>query len=97
MLREGYMVSNSWKQGTAALLIGLGVGAGIALLFAPKSGKETREDIAGAVNDSVDSVVAQGKKMGRRAQDAFDQAQARVKDVAEAGERAYRESRTASS
>jgi len=91
------MASNSRQQASAALLIGLGVGAGIALLFAPKSGKETREDIAGAVNDNVDSVVAQGKKMGRRAQAAFDQAQARVKDVAEAGDRAYRESRTASS
>lgn len=56
------MASNSRQQASAALLIGLGVGAGIALLFAPKSGKETREDIAGAVNDNVDSVVAQGKK-----------------------------------
>jgi gas vesicle protein len=97
MLREDYMASNSWQQATAALLIGLGVGARIALLFAPKTGKETRDEIAGAVNDGLDSVVAQGKKMGRRAQDTFDQAQARIKDVAEAGERAYRESRTASS
>jgi gas vesicle protein len=92
MMREGYMASNSWKQGTAALLIGLGVGAGIALLFAPKSGKETRDDITGAVNDGVAGVVAQGKKMGRRAQDTLEQAQARVKEAAEAGERAYRRS-----
>jgi gas vesicle protein len=91
------MVRNSWQQTASALLIGLGVGVGLALLFAPKSGEETRNDIAGAVNDGLDSVIAQGKKLGRRAQDTFEQAQARVKEVAEAGERAYRETRSTSS
>lgn len=91
------MARNSWQQTASALLIGLGVGVGLALLFAPKSGEETRDDIAGAVNDGLDSVIAQGKKLGRRAQDTFEQAQARVKEVAEAGERAYRETRSASS
>jgi gas vesicle protein len=91
------MARNSWQQTASALLIGLGVGVGLALLFAPKSGEEMRDDIAGAVNDGLDSVIAQGKKLGRRAQDTFEQAQARVKEVAEAGERAYRETRSTSS
>jgi gas vesicle protein len=91
------MARNSWQQTASALLIGLGVGVGLALLFAPKSGEEMRDDIAGAVNDGLDSVIAQGKKLGRRAQDTFEQTQARVKEVAEAGERAYRETRSTSS
>jgi gas vesicle protein len=91
------MARNSWQQTASALLIGLGVGVGLALLFAPKSGEEMRDDVAGAVNDGLDSVIAQGKKLGRRAQDTFEQAQPRVKEVAEAGERAYRETRSTSS
>jgi gas vesicle protein len=91
------MARNSWQQTTSVFLIGLGVGAGLALLFAPKSGEETRDEIEGAVNDGVDSVIAQGKKMGRRAQNTFEQAKARVKEVAEAGEQAYRETRATSS
>lgn len=91
------MARYSWQQTGSVFLIGLGVGAGLALLFAPKTGEETRDQIAGAVNDGVDSVIAQGKKLGRRAQDTFEQAKGQVRDVAEAGERAYRETRSASS
>lgn len=38
-----------------SFLIGLGVGAGLALLFAPMSGKETRTNIADRANDLADS------------------------------------------
>jgi len=91
------MARFSWQQTGSAFLIGLGVGAGLALLFAPKSGQETRDQIAGAVNDGVDSVIAQGKKLGRRAQEAFEQTKTHVSDAAEAGQRAYREAKSASS
>jgi len=91
------MARFSWQQTCSAFLIGLGVGAGLALLFAPKSGQETRDQIAGAVNDGVDSVIAQGKRLGRRAQDTFEQAKAHVSDAAEAGQQAYREAKSASS
>src|SRR5213079_2865146 len=37
------------------LLIGGGIGAALALLFAPKSGEELRQDIADATRKSVDS------------------------------------------
>ena len=35
----------------AALLIGLGVGVGVGLLLAPASGRETRENISGRVQE----------------------------------------------
>ena len=91
------MARFSWQQTGSVFLIGLGVGAGLALLFAPKSGQETRDQIAGAVNDGVDSVIAQGKRLGRRAQDTFEQAKAHASDAAEAGQQAYREAKSASS
>lgn len=38
-----------------ALLTGVAVGAVFAALFAPKSGKETRDDLAKLINDTIDS------------------------------------------
>lgn len=91
------MAGNSWQQTASVFLIGLGVGAGLGVLLAPKSGEETRDDIVGAVNDGVDGVIAQGKKIGRRAQETVKQAREHVREVTEAGEQAYKEARTTSS
>lgn len=45
------------KTATAAKLVaGAAVGAGVGILFAPKSGKETREDIVKATKDGVEYV-----------------------------------------
>ena len=35
----------SKKSGLGKLLAGIGIGAGLGILFAPKSGKETRTDL----------------------------------------------------
>lgn len=41
----------------AKVATGLGVGASLGILFAPKSGKETREDIAKAAKDGANYVA----------------------------------------
>ena len=41
---------------TGNFLLGLGVGVGLGLLFAPKSGKETRKDIKDATNKMITKV-----------------------------------------
>ncbi len=74
------MAGNTWRHTTSAFLIGVGVGAGLGVLFAPKSGERTRDDIANAV---VDNVIAQGKRLRRRAQSTFDHAKTQIRDVAE--------------
>lgn len=40
----------------AKIIAGVGVGAALGILFAPKSGKKTREDIANAAKDGLDFV-----------------------------------------
>ena len=41
------------KKGTGKLVLGASLGAGLALLFAPKKGSELREDLKNRINDLV--------------------------------------------
>ncbi len=51
--REAEMQANREQLGTTVLFIalGLGIGAILALLFAPASGKEFRDDISNTIED----------------------------------------------
>ena len=53
----------------AFLLVGMGIGAGLALLFAPKSGKEVRRYLARRAEDGRDYLTAVGKELRRQAED----------------------------
>jgi gas vesicle protein len=44
------------KNGLSAFLLGLGVGVGIGMLFAPKSGQETREFIKNKAGEGTDFI-----------------------------------------
>lgn len=44
------------KSGLGKFLVGMGIGAGLGILFAPKSGKETREDLKKMLEKLVDEV-----------------------------------------
>ena len=57
-----------------AALAGAAVGAGIVLLFAPRSGKETRQKIADKLNDTKEDAEALAQK-------AKEKAKALKKDV----------------
>jgi gas vesicle protein len=72
--------------------VGLGVGAAVALLFAPKAGEDLRSDITEGVNDRVDQIRSTGNELKRKVQRLADAAQDkvdRVQDAIEAGETAY--------
>lgn len=45
------------------LLIGAAAGAGIALLYAPRSGKETRRIIRRSAEDAKDAIVEKGEDL----------------------------------
>ncbi len=44
------------KSGLGKFLVGLGVGAGLGILFAPKKGSETREDLKKKLDELVNKV-----------------------------------------
>jgi gas vesicle protein len=45
-LREPYVIVEKRESGVGPILLGIALGAGIALLLAPQSGEETRREIA---------------------------------------------------
>jgi gas vesicle protein len=53
------------------LLIGAGIGATLALLFAPKSGRELRGDIADYTKRGVDAAGEQARILGDRANELY--------------------------
>jgi gas vesicle protein len=62
------------------LAVGLGVGAVLALLFAPKSGQKTREDIANVLDDRFGNVEKEvSSRMGRVEKD-FAELSKRLED-----------------
>jgi gas vesicle protein len=70
----------SWSSSLSYLLIGGGIGAGLALLFAPKSGSELRGDISTAAQLGLDrtrdltgKVVDQSKDIYSNLKDKADQ------------------------
>lgn len=50
------MMSKKKKSGVGKFLAGVAVGAGLGILFAPKKGSETREDIKMLIDDMIAKV-----------------------------------------
>jgi gas vesicle protein len=69
--------------------LGVGVGAVVALLLAPRSGEGLREDISGKVTDGVNELKATGKHVKRKAQSFVTNAKERVDEAVQAGEAAF--------
>ena len=82
-------------------LVGLGIGAVIALLLAPRSGKETRDMIAQKAEEGRDYVKTKSEEIRKQAEDAVEKGKDLVnkqKDLLsaalEAGKQAYQEEKT---
>jgi gas vesicle protein len=63
------------------LLIGAGIGATLALLFAPKSGRELRGDIADYTKKGLDAANEGARVLGERANEAYGTASGRVAEA----------------
>src|ERR1700722_20272762 len=97
-MREVDRMSATKWQGTASgLLIGVGVGVALGILLAPKSGKDTRDQIVGTVRDGLEEAMAKGQELTRRVQQTLEDVRERVKDAADAGEKAYRDAKSIAS
>ena len=88
------MAERNWQGAAAGVAIGIGIGVAIGILLAPKSGQETRDQIAGTVKDGIDGALATGQVLVQRAQQTLDDARERVKQAAEAGEQAYQKAKS---
>ena len=94
------------SEGTGAsnlgfFLAGLGIGAVLALLFAPQSGKETRELIAQRASEGKDYVTTRGRELRDQAEDLVDKGKERlakekerVSGAYDAARQAYREDKS---
>lgn len=63
------------------LLIGAGIGATLALLFAPKSGRELRDDIADYTKRGVDAAGERARVIGGRASELYGTAANRASEA----------------
>jgi gas vesicle protein len=89
------MTQNKWSDKLTVFAMGFGVGAILALLFAPASGEETRDYLTGTLKQGIDDAASTGKRGIRRAQETVDDVKDNVAGAVEAGEKAYRTARDA--
>ena len=71
-MREGKYENSDSSVGTAVtfLLIGLGIGAAVGLLLAPKTGKQLRKDLRRSYEDALDTI----SEWSDEAKERFDEA-----------------------
>ncbi len=89
------MRRNQFSSTALGFAVGIGIGAALGLLLAPKSGEETRDYLLGGVRDVVDDAVATGLHATKRAREAVDEVTGRLKEAAGVGERAYSKAKEA--
>jgi gas vesicle protein len=95
LLLEGDHVD---KNGLSSFLMGLGVGVAVGMLFAPKSGQETRDLLKNKAGEGTDYLKQRGDEFRQSAsewvdkgKDAIRSQRENVSDAVQAGKQAYRD------
>ena len=74
------------EEGTSRLawfLTGVVIGATVAVLYAPKSGKDTRQFISQKTQQGKDAVTETGKDVVEASKEMFDRGRKLVEDAAD--------------
>ena len=86
------------RNGISAFLLGLGVGVGLGMLFAPKSGEETRELIKNKAGEGSDYLKQRGTEFKQsaaewvdRGKESLNRQKDSLTDAMQAGKQAYRD------
>ena len=74
------VIERGGGSGIGTFLLGAAIGAGLALLFAPKSGAETRADIRRRARQARDSATRVAGDVTERVTDTFQDARRRVEE-----------------
>ncbi|HEX5971383.1 MAG TPA: YtxH domain-containing protein [Gemmatimonadaceae bacterium] len=75
---QPYIVIEKHSGGVGNLLLGVVIGAGVALLFAPRSGEETRDDIRRRARRAGDAARNVAEGVSDSVADTFETARSRV-------------------
>jgi len=86
------------RDGLANFFLGLGIGVGVGLLFAPKSGEETRDILLSKADEGKEYLKKQASglretagEMVDKGRDVINRQKDTLNDAIEAGKQAYRE------
>lgn len=79
------MADDNKIAGAAWFLAGLGVGALVGILYAPKSGRETREDLAQTARDSSEYLRSKGRQAAEQMGGYVDRGRAQWSEFVERG------------
>ena len=86
------------KGGFSSFLLGLGVGLGIGMLFAPKTGADTRQLIKDKTGEGTDYLKQRGTDLRdsagdllNKSKDALGRQKDTIAEAMEAGKQAYRD------
>ena len=91
---QPYVVIEKHSGGVGNLLIGVLIGAGVALLFAPRSGEETRTDISRRARRAGTKVKGVAHEVSDQVVDTFEGARARVEEQIESARSAIEQKKT---
>ena len=86
-VRKRGTVSDKGKA-VGSLLIGFGLGVGLAILFAPQSGEETREWITANAEDQFYRMRRRGRRLVFETQDLLDRGEQQLNRVVRSGRNA---------
>ena len=83
-LREPYVIVEKNQPGVGSFLIGLALGAGVALLLAPQTGEETRRGLARRARRAQDAAKDFVEDVSGTVADKFQEVRATVEERIEA-------------
>src|SRR6187402_1510101 len=79
------MSDESSSSGFSWFLAGLGLGALVGVLYAPKSGRETREDIAAGARESGEYLKQRGREAADQVGTLVDRGRQRADEYVDLG------------
>jgi gas vesicle protein len=84
-------------KAACALVAGLGIGAAVSMLFAPKSGEETRKWVANKCFDAIDAAIEMVWQSRPHVRDIMSRGQQEISKAVAAGRESFGKDKAAES